>query len=137
MVVTDPEPYPVAYLRVGGGSLIPKEGWTRPTCGELRRMLGLDQEDPGSAGLDEGGKELLADLRGLPRSQINVRIPEDVALPTEPVDEEAAFHARGRWFAASVSGRTRPDEDIGQELDRSFQSIQRMYPFPYVDILTD
>jgi hypothetical protein len=50
VVVTDPEPYPVAYLRVPGGKLVKKENWVRPGQEELRRMLGLDGVEVGSEG---------------------------------------------------------------------------------------
>ncbi|KIR52089.1 hypothetical protein I315_05380 [Cryptococcus gattii Ru294] len=39
-IVTDPEPYTVAYLKVEEAVLEPKEGWVKPTVEELRGMLG-------------------------------------------------------------------------------------------------
>lgn len=88
-------------------------------------MLGLDQEQEGYEGLDEAGRELLSDLRSSRAGRNDNRTTSQRDRPTEWLSEEVAFIQRGRWFAASVSGVTRPNEDIGQELDRCFQSIQR------------
>jgi diphthine-ammonia ligase len=126
VIVTDPEPYPVAYLRVAKGKLVEKEGWTRPDVRELRQMLGLGN-DEGVEGLDEAGKELLEDLR---RSRTNKEAGEKEALDlsgltvSDNLDEGVRFNKRDKWFAASITGLTRGDESIGDELRRCFDSIQ-------------
>jgi diphthine-ammonia ligase len=136
VVITDPEPYPVAYLRVGGGRLVKKEGWIRPGVMELRGMLGLNSDEKGTEGLDESSKELLLELRS--ESPIHER--EERIPPLADVEEEGSkegtktkgevvqYRKRGRWFAVSISGMTRGDEEIGHELDRCFKSIQRKSP---------
>jgi diphthine-ammonia ligase len=132
VVVTDPEPYPVAYLRVAGGKLIEKEGWVRPEVGELRAMLGLGG-DAGVEGLDEVGKDLLEDLR---QSQVGC-VKEEldmsglaVSVLDENLEEVVRFNKRDKWFAASIMGVTRGDESIGDELNRCFDSIQGTTPPP-------
>jgi diphthine-ammonia ligase len=125
IIVTDPEPYPVAYLRVAGGKLIEKEGWIRPGVGELKEMLGLGG-DEGVEGLDEPGRELLAELR----QSIQVRVDEKAEVVQEgsslsvDLDEEVRFSQKDKWFAASITGVMRGDESTGEELARCFDSIQ-------------
>jgi diphthine-ammonia ligase len=131
VVVTDPEPYPVAYLRVPGGKLVKKENWVRPGQEELRRMLGLDGVEVGSEGLDEAGLELLAELRTtIPETNTIEGFNADLAAlsierPSSPGAEAEAvrFNKKGKWFGASVYGATRPGESIGDELRRCFDSI--------------
>lgn len=130
-MITDPEPYPVAYLRVGGGKLIKKEGWTRPSIRELRGMLGLDGVTKGEEGLDEASTELLSDLKASSgsASMMGGTSPSQAGEVghdgLETGAEGVRFNKRGRWFGVSISGKTQGDEDIGQELDRCFQSINR------------
>lgn len=134
-MITDPEPYPVAYLRVAGGKLIEKEGWMRPEVGELRAMLGLGG-DAGVEGLDEVGKELSEDLR---QSQVGCMEGEEldmsglaVSISDDNLDEVVRFNKRDKWFAASIMGVTREDESIGDELQRCFDSIQGTPPPPAI-----
>ncbi|XAO27823.1 hypothetical protein I312_106686 [Cryptococcus bacillisporus CA1280] len=126
-VVTDPEPYTVAYLKVEEAVLEPKEGWVKPTVKELREMLGLEEDDGehvGMEGLDEEGKERLDELGER----------EVEAVPDEGREvgewsggdvggEEVQFVKKGRWFTASVQGVTLPSEDVGQELEKCFNAI--------------
>ncbi|BEI85929.1 hypothetical protein CcaverHIS002_0602160 [Cutaneotrichosporon cavernicola] len=59
VVVSDPEPNLVAYLRVRKAELDPKEGWVQPSVATLRGLLGLDEdEEAGAEGLDEQGLEV-------------------------------------------------------------------------------
>ena len=124
MIVTDPEPYPVAYLRVGKAILEEKDAWTRPGVAELRELLGLN-ETAGREGLDAVGGELLDDLGQVNRVQGDSE--EDgigrLGLNDTSVDEQVRFSRSGRWFAVSVDGRTGTDQDVGEELRQCFGRI--------------
>lgn len=128
VVITDPEPYPVAYLRVASGKLVEKEEWVKPGVEELRAMLGLGG-DEGVEGLDEAGRELLDDL-SQSRSGLSTDVGEEEQLDISGLtisadfNEECRFNKRDKWFAASINGVTRVDESIGEELKRCFDSIQ-------------
>jgi diphthine-ammonia ligase len=128
VIITDPEPYPVAYLRVASGKLVEKEGWVRPGVEELRVMLGLGGDD-GVEGLDEAGRELLDDL-SQSHPGMSTRVGEEEQLDmselrlSEDLYEEVRFNKRDKWFAAAINGVTRGDESIGEELKRCFDSIQ-------------
>jgi diphthine-ammonia ligase len=128
VVITDPEPYPVAYLRVANGKLVEKEEWVRPGVEELRTMLGLGGDD-GEEGLDEVGRELLDDLRQS-RLGPSMKVGEEEQLDmsgltiSEELNEDVRFNKRDKWFAASINGVTRGDESIGEELKRCFDSLQ-------------
>jgi len=125
VVVTDPEPYPVAYLRVAGGKLVEKEGWVRPGVIESREMLGLGG-DEGVEGLDEPGRELLGELRQFLEGKVGEtsELVEEVSSVSVDQDEEVRFNKKGNWFAASITGVTRGNESIGEELARCFDAIQ-------------
>jgi hypothetical protein len=128
VIITDPEPYPVAYLRVARGRLVEKEKWVRPGVEELRAMLGLGGTE-GVEGLDEAGRELLDELRqsrpGLSTDVGEEEQPDMSELRlSEDLNEEVRFDKRDKWFAASINGVTRGDESIGEELKRCFDSIQ-------------
>lgn len=125
VIVTDPEPYPVAYLRVASGKLVEKEGWVRPGVIELREMLGLGG-DEGVEGLDEPGKELLGELRQSLEGKVGEtsELVEEVSSVSMDLDEEVKFNKKGKWFAASITGVTRGNESIGEELARCFDAIQ-------------
>lgn len=136
-VVTDPEPYTVAYLKVEEAVLEPKKGWVKPTVEELREMLGLEEEDGedvGMEGLDEEGKERLEEL-----GERDVEaVPEEgreVGEWSGGVVEEVRFVKKGRWFTASVQGVTLPSEDVGQELEKCFNAISCM-SFPALSPFT-
>jgi diphthine-ammonia ligase len=128
VVITDPEPYPVAYLRVASGKLVEKEGWVKPGVEELRAMLGLGG-DEGAEGLDEAGRELLDDL-SQSRSGLSTRVGEEEQLDIsgltilEDANVDVRFNKRDKWFVASINGVTRGNESIGEELKRCFDSIQ-------------
>jgi hypothetical protein len=128
VVITDPEPYPVAYLRVASGKLVEKEGWVTPGVEELRAMLGLGG-DEGVEGLDEAGRELLDDLSQSQR-EMSTNVGEEEQLDmsglriSHDLNEEVRFNKRDKWFAASINGVTKGDESIGEELQRCFDSIQ-------------
>jgi diphthine-ammonia ligase len=136
VVITDPEPYPVAYLRVASGKLVEKEGWVKPGVEELRAMLGLGG-DEGVEGLDEAGRELLDDLRqSRPGLSMNVGEEEQLDMSmsgltiSADLNEEVRFNKRDKWFATSIDGVTRGDESMGEELKRCFDSIQGKTPDP-------
>jgi len=128
VIITDPEPYPVAYLRVARGKLVKKQGWVKPGIEELRVMLGLGG-DRGVEGLDEAGREILDDLRQS-RAGLRTNVEEEEQLDmsglglSEGMNEDVRFNKRDKWFAASINGVTRGDESIGEELKRCLDSIQ-------------
>ncbi|WWD07382.1 hypothetical protein V865_005480 [Kwoniella europaea PYCC6329] len=130
-IVTDPEPYPVAYLKVEDAELEPKEGWVRPTVQELREMLGLDSEVPGQEGVDEDGLEILDEIKGKRDLEIlNINderqdrdIHQSGESPQGKSNGTPRFERRGRWFCVSVDGVTNDDEDVGEELKMCFDSI--------------
>lgn len=89
-------------------------------------MLGLGG-DEGVEGLDEAGRELLEDLkRSSPPASSEVHQEPDMSglAISEDVNEGVRFNKREKWFAASITGVTRGDESIGEELKRCFDSIQ-------------
>ncbi len=120
VVVTDPEPHAVAYLRSEATELEEKPGWVKPSVEGLREMLGLDA---GLDGLDENGREHLEVLGGFQQSELMLdeQKTED-ALETEN-SSSIQYARRRRWFAASANGHTLADEGIGDELRRCFDSI--------------
>ncbi|WVW78164.1 hypothetical protein I302_100115 [Kwoniella bestiolae CBS 10118] len=131
-VITDPEPYPVAYLKVEDAELEAKEGWIRPTVQQLREMLGLDQEVGGEEGVDEENLEILEELRGDfdlqgltledKDSTQNIEISHQIG-PVVGGDGVPRFKRKGRWFCISVDGVTRNGEDVGEELKGCFDAI--------------
>lgn len=101
VVVTDPEPYPVAYLRVKKARLIPKENWNKPTASELRALL----RPP--APLDEGSQELLDDIigNGGKTEREHAATPAPVQVSQKPLTApsiKCKLSRRGHWFALSV-----------------------------------
>ena len=137
-MVTDPEPYPVAYLRVAGGRLIEKAGWTSPGVEELRAMLGL-RDNEGMEGLDEAGRDLLEELRQSDTVTRDTALeetkgedPDMSGLTVQDLGEEVRFNKRDKWFVASITGITRADESIGEELKRCFDLIQGTFPRPFI-----
>lgn len=113
--------------------LVEKQGWERPTVDRLREILSL-KEDTG--GLDEASLEALSSLEmgevaeavsseeeasTLGRSMTNLQ------LTTETVQEDLKIARNGRWFAASVDGRSQGDESVASELQRCFERISSKY----------
>lgn len=122
-IVTDPEPYTVAYLKVEEAVLEPKGGWVKPTVEELREMLGLEREEEvGMEGLDEEGKERLEEL-GERDVEEGGGVEMEEWSGGEADGGEVQFVKRKRWFTASVQGVTLPSEDVGQELETCFNAI--------------
>ncbi|KAK8847652.1 hypothetical protein IAR55_005511 [Kwoniella newhampshirensis] len=132
-IITDPEPYPVAYLKVEEAELEEKEGWSKPTVRELRDMLGLsgDSDGRGREGLDEEGLDALEELGDVKMEARSTEGDLDRVVPMsiedatydEEHEEIVRFGRNGRWFAASVNGQTVDGEDVGQELQRCFEFI--------------
>ncbi|ODN79369.1 hypothetical protein L202_03373 [Cryptococcus amylolentus CBS 6039] len=124
VIITDPEPYPVAYLKVIKAELEEKPGWKKPTVNELRELLGLDEDEPGLAGLDEEGQERLEELgsRSIETFQDELDLTP-LQVEDKEDDFEVQFAQKGRWFTVGVQGRTVPDEDVGAELKSCFDAI--------------
>ncbi|WVQ98311.1 hypothetical protein IAU59_005434 [Kwoniella sp. CBS 9459] len=133
-IITDPEPYPVAYLKVEEAELEEKEGWTKPTVAELREMLGLDEDVKGEEALNEDSKEVIAELRDAIKNSVDLSAMDlnQVNQSDEATfvsDSKAAgtsqvrFERKGRWFSASAESVTRPGEDVGSELKCCFDAI--------------
>lgn len=113
-----------------------KEGWVKPTVQELRRLLGLDE---GIDGLDEKGRERLEELGDVDvverqDGEASETTPNFDALNLgveidgdAPKGLEVRIGLRGRWFTASVTGQTRGEEPVGEELRRSFDAISSEY----------
>ena len=116
--MTDPEPFPVAYLRVDEAGLEEKPGWVKPGILELRSMLRLDRA---SDGLDDEGRQHL-DAVGRYESVGPDEIAQELLVVAEK-PKDVGFAKRGRWFAVSASGTTERDEEIGAELRRSLDAI--------------
>jgi len=126
VVITDPEPYPVAYLRIHDAVLEVKEGWTRPGVTEIRELLGMEQL---SDGLNEHGREVLDDMGESSVKPAASHSEKDLSLAGITVSELAETRGAwvkqtGRWFSAGVDGRTENDEDIGSELRKCFAEIK-------------
>jgi diphthine-ammonia ligase len=122
VIVTDPEPYPVAYLQVEDAELVEKEGWVRPSIDGLRETLGLKGS---TDGLDEQGREVLEELGAVQRRP-NKKILEqfaDLCIRKDEPEEILRFAKRGRWFVASINGRTKAGETVGEELRHCFDTI--------------
>jgi hypothetical protein len=132
VIITDPEPYPVAYLKVTRAELVDKPNWARPTVADLRKMLGLDERSEGTAGLDELGLEAIEELDMWSQSREKLKTEQvdlsglKLADPSEnkiPAPGGVRFAKRGRWFAASMSSNTEGTEPIAEELKRCFDAI--------------
>lgn len=122
-VVTDPEPYPVAYLKVEEAELVEKADWRPLTIEELRESLNLNDE---SDGLDYFSKEALGQLGSDPRRDLDPPLDNsvrDLNIGNGSIHQGVRFSKQGRWFAISVDGQTRGEEDIGEELRRCFDEI--------------
>ena len=130
MVVTDPEPYPVAYLRIDEAELEEKPGWKRPSVLELRTMLGLEEK---SDGLDEVGRETIqkldkwdntnsVDNPGCVEGHI-AELEKTTLGRSEPSPSRLLFAKRRYWFAASMDGTTLQGEDVGVELKRCLDEL--------------
>lgn len=120
--MTDPEPYPVAYLKVEEAGLEEKDGWSMPSVAELRRLLRLDDKEDG---LDEKSRELMEDLGPVQRQE-HLELADELRtldLGQTTVDSSVTIFRLGRWFAASVDGQTEGEEDVGDELRRSFERL--------------
>jgi hypothetical protein len=123
-VITDPEPYPVAFLRISRVELEPKSGWTRPSVKELRNLLGLQDHD---GGLDADAQEDLEELEGW-RASLTEKIPNPSSHFEAPAMSSKCLTPpclvqRGRWFSISAGVSSIPGETVGEELQRSFEAI--------------
>ncbi|ORY30238.1 hypothetical protein BCR39DRAFT_530125 [Naematelia encephala] len=146
VIVTDPEPYPVAYLKVEEAELEEKVGWTKPSVEELREMLGFN-EDERQDGLDEISRELEEEIGSWSKvvkldeddaaNSVAVKVNDAVsemvtsleALDTNDESrnlDNIRFASRGRWFTASIDGRSLSDENIGDEVTRCFNSLSKL-----------
>lgn len=102
VVVTDPEPYPVAYLRVTKARLVPKEDWKKPTASELRQLLQLPEP------LDEASQELLDSVTsGVVQTEPVKSEPSAAAAgtlvgPLAAPYPECTLSRRGDWFSLSM-----------------------------------
>ncbi|KAL1409041.1 hypothetical protein Q8F55_005865 [Vanrija albida] len=146
VILTDPEPSPVAYLRIDEADLVPKEGWTRPSVAELRVLLGLADDVPGREDLDEEGLELLDDIgdnvaiqagEGASASepQRGTNDESGEVIDNQPRGQGGSDHRDGdgvsvrfgrheQWFAVTATGSTRDGQDVGQELTQCFEAIK-------------
>jgi diphthine-ammonia ligase len=149
IIITDPEPYAVAYLRIEEAELVEKPGWVRPGVADLTRILGLSSvegEDSGTngrEGLDEQGIEMLEELRGQvsKSEESTIRFPTDEG--TEAIESRVTRLAlaegdavrsskKKRWFAASTDGVSHENESVGDELRTCFEAISSKYiPYPF------
>lgn len=122
LVVTDPEPYCVAYLRVNKAELVPKSDWVPPTVAQLRETLGLDDWEE-AEGLDEQGCELLGRVNGM-----EVTKGQDFSVPhtSGAARRGPCFGRRGHWFTVMAEGESRPGETVGDELAAAFNQIKGM-----------
>lgn len=123
IVVTDPEPYCVAYLRVKTAILVPKPDWVRPTVADLRGILGLDEAETGAEGLDEQSREL--------REQIGepsiIAETDKVDLGTksrQPNRRGCWFGQRGRSFAAMAEGEESSGGSAGDDLRNAMARVE-------------
>nr|XP_019008251.1 cytoplasmic protein [Kwoniella pini CBS 10737]OCF47032.1 cytoplasmic protein [Kwoniella pini CBS 10737] len=133
-IITDPEPYPVAYLKIEDAELEAKAGWTKPSVKELRQMLGLDQDQRDEEGLDDKHKDLLGELGshiGFDQLQISPQVrlhQQNHSMIMDPVGMNARqvrVSRKGRWFSASMSGTSIKGEDVAQELRRCLDAISQ------------
>lgn len=152
VILTDPEPSPVAYLRIDEADLVPKEGWTRPSVRELRALLGLEDPVRGREDLDEEGLELLDDIGDVQVKAGASDDSNDGQPPRGTNDDESGvigsisrggqsgsggssgapeggvrFGRHGQWFAVTAYGHSSEqddNDDVGQELRRCFDAIK-------------
>lgn len=117
--MTDPEPNTVAYLRIRKAELEAKDGWVRPTVGEFRELLGLDEDSEGEGGLDEKGLEVYDDVRGAQVVEGDTLVDEAQAA-SDP--GSVRFGRHGRWFAITAEGRA--NGDVGDELHACFDALK-------------
>ncbi|RXK37738.1 hypothetical protein M231_04987 [Tremella mesenterica] len=126
VIITDPEPYPVAYLRVETAEIEPKANWSKPSVRELRNMLGLpspeshllqyksDEEDEESE-MAEGSVLLGSEPGGL--DQLSRSIYQNQGT------SRVHFVKRGQWFVLSIQGRSLPGQSVEMELKEAFESL--------------
>ena len=96
-----------------------KEGWTRPTVEALRELLGLED----SGGMDEASRDLLDTIEGSTQEVETVVHLDSLALDECSIDTDVQLSRRGRWFAASVNGKSGEGQSIGEEIKRCFDAI--------------
>lgn len=132
IVVSDPEPNLVAYLRIPCAELVPKTGWDRPSQSDLRAMLGLEDLPGHGITLDDLGMEVLggigrvkkrkrADTGGLDKALGGLGMADPVETRGHP--EDINFTRRGRWFAISTSQSVSAGSDIGTQMYQAFDRI--------------
>lgn len=140
-MVIDPEPYPVAYLRVGTVELEKKEGWIKPSVQELRDMLGLDGR---ADGLDEQSREALEELGDVEVQGVLDETLSELAIGMSALEAVSpvatgtgfGFSQQGRWFAISVDGSISACQDVGMEVSQAFDQMTGRFPIVlhiYVD----
>lgn len=129
VIVSDPEPSLVAYLKVDEVVLEEKLNWVKPNLNQLRGDLGLRDR---SGGLDEIGKQHLHKVG--PSQPLDepdyarARVPPatDVKISGK-WPSWLSFSNRGRYFAVSVESQVRGDELVGEELRRCFDDVMSMW----------
>ncbi|KAK4683546.1 diphthine-ammonia ligase, partial [Tremellales sp. Uapishka_1] len=119
VIVSDPEPHLVAYMKVEEARLVEKPGWRKPTVRELREMIGLDEQD----GLDDEGREALEELEKENLGSLDGERATIGSIREETIDEKVRYSRHGGWFCVSINGRTRGNESIGEELRRCFDAV--------------
>lgn len=134
VIITDPEPNVVAYLRIPRAELVPKQGWMKPSQADLRQMLGLDGRIGVESVLDERGMEVLERIGCVKRRRLSPTLDIEKSfdkLNTDPseFDQSVNFVQRGRWFSASISISSTPDSNIGNEMRQAFTFIQGEFLF--------
>lgn len=129
IIESEPEPFPVAYLRISKAELEPKEGWVKPTMAELRELLELDTYEVGQEGVDEKGLEVLGAISPKTIQE------DDVAAIAEQLDSTALssveapprgvrFGRRGRWFAISVEGQSAGTASVKEEVAIALDAVK-------------
>ncbi|ORX35894.1 hypothetical protein BD324DRAFT_682050 [Kockovaella imperatae] len=119
-VITDPEPFTVAYLKVARATLADKPGWKRLTVTELRRLLDLPNH---SDGLDDQSRDLLDGISDVQVASSSKDGPMPIAVNTPSSTQQARFARRGRWFAASIKGPVDSHNAVGDDVADCLESL--------------
>lgn len=135
VVESEPEPFPVAYLRISKAELEPKEGWVKPTVAELRELLELDADEAGKEGLDEKGLEVLeaigsVDVKVDDASSIAEQLSSTDLPSVDAPRRGVRFGRRGRWFAASAEGQSAGTSSVKEEVVAALDAVKGEFQRP-------
>lgn len=129
VIESEPEPFPVAYLRISKAELEPKEGWVKPTVPELRELLELDTDEAGQEGLNEKGLEVLeaigsVDAKEDDPSSVAEQLSSTTLYSIDTPHRGVRFGRRGSWFAVSAEGQSAGRSSVKEEVVAALDAVK-------------